>query len=138
MCASEGQKHGSHGEQSTPLLQVPPLCTNWCVAWHFHAGQGLDSLYSGAEAFEFVVATSLMSTQGTVILNQCINHVFGFYSKTNHMHQCLKFILFWNNTLHVSDGLSVHHQDSRLHIQRQSYVKQILLLLTSKQTAVFV
>jgi len=26
------------------------------------------------------------------------------------MHQCLKFILFWNDTLHVSDGLSVHHQ----------------------------
>ena len=22
----------------------------------------------------------------------------------------LKFILFWNNTLHVSDGLSVRHQ----------------------------
>ena len=26
------------------------------------------------------------------------------------MHQCIKFILFWNYTLHVSDGLSVHHQ----------------------------
>jgi len=33
-----------------------------------------------------------------------------FYSKTNKMHQCIKFILFWNDTLHVSDGLSVHHQ----------------------------
>jgi len=29
------------------------------------------------------------------------------------MHQFLKFILFWNNTLHVSDGLSVHHQEFR-------------------------
>jgi len=27
------------------------------------------------------------------------------------MHQCIKFILFQNNTQHVSDGLSVHHQD---------------------------
>ena len=27
------------------------------------------------------------------------------------MHQCIKFILFWNNTVHVSDGLSVHHQE---------------------------
>jgi len=27
------------------------------------------------------------------------------------MHQVLKFILFWNNTLHVSDRLSVHHQE---------------------------
>jgi len=27
------------------------------------------------------------------------------------MHKCIKFILFWNDTLHVSDGLSVHHQE---------------------------
>jgi len=34
-----------------------------------------------------------------------------FYSKTNKMHQCIKFVLFWNDTLHVSDGLSIHHQE---------------------------
>jgi len=27
------------------------------------------------------------------------------------MHQCIKFILFWNDTLHVLDDLSVHHQE---------------------------
>jgi len=27
------------------------------------------------------------------------------------MHKCIKFILFWNDTLHVSDGFSVHHQE---------------------------
>ena len=27
------------------------------------------------------------------------------------MHQCVKFILFWNDTLHVLDGLSVHYQE---------------------------
>jgi len=27
------------------------------------------------------------------------------------MHQCIKFILFWNDTLHVSDGLSIQHQE---------------------------
>ena len=27
------------------------------------------------------------------------------------MHRCIKFILFWNDTLHVSDGLSVHRQE---------------------------
>jgi len=27
------------------------------------------------------------------------------------MHQFLKFILFWNNTVHVLDGLSIHHQE---------------------------
>ena len=127
--------------------------------------------------------------------------IFHFYSKTNHMHQCIKFILFGgtlymfrtvfpsiiissrlyilqqtfvrycclpaggNNTLHVSDGLSIHHQhfktvhtatdicqtdtavcllagitlymfrtvfppiirSSRLYIQQQAFVKQILL-----------
>jgi len=27
------------------------------------------------------------------------------------MHRCIKFILFWNGTLHVSDGLTVHQQE---------------------------
>jgi len=30
------------------------------------------------------------------------------------MHQFLKFILFRNNTLRVSDGLSVHHQEIKI------------------------
>jgi hypothetical protein len=33
------------------------------------------------------------------------------YSKSNQMHQYLNYILFWNNSLHVSDGLFVHHQE---------------------------
>jgi len=36
-----------------------------------------------------------------------------FYSKTNEIHQILKFILFYSSPLHVSDGLSVHHQESK-------------------------
>jgi hypothetical protein len=28
------------------------------------------------------------------------------------MHNNLIFILFWNNALHVSDCLSIHHQES--------------------------
>jgi len=47
-----------------------------------------------------------------------------FYSKTNQMHQCIKFILFWNNTLHVSDGLSIHHQQ----LQDSTYSKRHLPL----------
>jgi len=27
------------------------------------------------------------------------------------MHQCIEFILFWNDTLQVSDGLSIHNQE---------------------------
>jgi hypothetical protein len=39
--------------------------------------------------------------------------VIYFNSKTNEMHQFLKFILFCSSTLHVSDGLSFHHQESK-------------------------
>jgi len=37
------------------------------------------------------------------------------------MYQCTKFILFLNDTLHVSDGLSVHHQEFKtvLYVQQQ-------------------
>jgi len=48
---------------------------------------------------------------------------YDFYSKTNKMHQCIKFILFWNDTLHVSDGLPSIINSSRLYIQHQSFVK---------------
>jgi len=41
--------------------------------------------------------------------------VMYFYRKTNEMHQFLRFtrILFCSSTLQVSDGLSVHHQESK-------------------------
>ena len=29
------------------------------------------------------------------------------------MHNILNLFYFWNNTLHVSHGLSVHHQESK-------------------------
>jgi len=40
------------------------------------------------------------------------------------MHQFFKFILFWNNTLHVFDGLSVHHQEFKT-VRTQIEVAQI-------------
>jgi len=45
-------------------------------------------------------------------IGPCI--VIYFYSKTNEMHQFLKFILFCNSILYVSDGPSVHHQESKI------------------------
>ena len=42
-------------------------------------------------------------------IGPCI--VIHIFSKSNYMHQCIKFILFWNDTLHVSDGLPVHHHE---------------------------
>ena len=53
-----------------------------------------------------------------------------FYSKTNKMHQCIKFILFWNGTLHVSDDLSVHHQEFKtVHTATGFYQRDIAVCL---------
>jgi len=51
------------------------------------------------------------------------------YSKTNQMHQCLKFILFYfGMTLYVFRTVFVSIiGSSRLYIQQQAYVNQILL-----------
>jgi len=48
------------------------------------------------------------ATSSSQSIGPCI--VLYFYSKTNKIHKCIKFILFWGNTPQVSDGLSVHHQ----------------------------
>jgi len=69
------------------------------------------------------------------------------------MHQCIKFILFYNDTLHVSDGLSVHHQQFKtvptatgicqpdtavcLLARRQQYLFDICLMLASRQQYLF-
>jgi hypothetical protein len=37
-------------------------------------------------------------------------HVLWLLASGNEM----ELILFWNNTLHVSDGLSVHHHESKI------------------------
>jgi len=42
-----------------------------------------------------------------------VTSIYDLCSKTNEMRQFLKFILFCSNTPHVSDGLSVHHQESK-------------------------
>ena len=44
-------------------------------------------------------------------IGPCI--VIYFYSKINKMQQFFKFILFCSSTLHVSHGLSLHHQESK-------------------------
>jgi len=47
------------------------------------------------------------------------------------MHQFLKFILFWNNTLHVLDGLSVHHQEFKTVHTATGICKTVLLYVQS-------
>ena len=50
------------------------------------------------------------------------------------MHQCIKFILFWNDALHVSGALFVHHQQFKTVHTAIRYC----WLLASKQPAVSV
>jgi len=55
------------------------------------------------------------------------------------MHQCIKFILFWNDTLHVSDCLSIHHQEFRT-VHTATGICQAdtaVRLLTSRQQYLF-
>jgi hypothetical protein len=56
-------------------------------------------------------STSPNQPSSLTFIGPCI--VIYFYSKTNQMHQFLKFILFCSNPLYVLDGLSVHHQESK-------------------------
>ena len=47
------------------------------------------------------------------------------------MQQCIKFILFWNDTLHVSDRLSVHHQElNTVHTAKRIRQADISICLT--------
>jgi len=48
-------------KQVTPLLQLPPLCADWCAVWHCHAGEGFDSSSCLVKPFKFVVWTTLKS-----------------------------------------------------------------------------
>ena len=55
------------------------------------------------------------------------------------MHQCFKFILFKNDTLHVSEGLSVHHQEFTT-VRTATEICQTdtaICLLTSRQQYLF-
>jgi hypothetical protein len=55
---------------------------------------------------------------------EIISYTLSAFLYENQPHaQYLKFILFWDNTLHVSDGLSVHHQESKTVLQHQVYVQ---------------
>jgi len=48
------------------------------------------------------------------------------------MHQCIQFILFWNGTVHVSEGLCIRHQEFET-VQTDTAV----CLLASRQQYLF-
>ena len=60
--------------------------------------------------------------------NKCIQYKYRhFYSKTNQMHQCLKFILFGVRLLMFRTVFPSIIRSSRLYIQQQTFVIKILL-----------
>jgi len=50
------------------------------------------------------------------------------------MRQGINFILFGNDTLHVSDGFSVHHQAFKTTYSNRHLSNRYCCLLASKQT----
>ena len=58
-------------------------------------------------------------------IEPCI--VIYFYSKTNQMHRCLKFILFGVTLYMFRTAFPSIIRSSRLYIQQQPFVRQILL-----------
>jgi len=54
------------------------------------------------------------------------------------MHRCIKSVLFWNDTLHVSAGLSVHRQEfETAHTAKGTAVRLLAGPLASGQQYLF-
>ena len=51
------------------------------------------------------------------------------------MHQCITFIIFWNDTSHVSDGVSVHHQEFKT-VHTTTYICQTYTAVWQMSVAV--
>jgi len=49
------------GEQSSPLLPLPPLCADWCVVFGVVVAGIVHSSSCLAEPLEFVVLTSMVT-----------------------------------------------------------------------------
>jgi hypothetical protein len=49
---------------------------------------------------------------GLTFVGSCSIAIY-FYSKTNQMHNISNLFHSWNNTVQVSDGLSVRHRESK-------------------------
>jgi hypothetical protein len=122
--------------------------TGWVVpdVWKDH---GLFS-FQGKQSTVFLdclllktVSWSFQTSKNTFLMfiGPCI--VIYFYSETNQMHQCIKLFYFGMTLYMFRSVFPSIIRSSRLYIQQQASVKQILLsaywrVPASKQTAVSV
>jgi len=99
---------GTHAYIRVPNWHYKPRCSRRKekpVAGH-------SDLYSSRQSYLHRNISSIYTFGNRI--NESGNKrrgVMYFCSKTNYMLQCIKFILFWNGNPHVSDDLSVHHQE---------------------------
>ena len=107
----------------------------WVTCYVHYQGRGWIRLVFLTRQFIFTKFHVVTSHETAVFLvtNLYLILCCYFCSKTNKIHHSNKFILFWNDTLHVSDGLSVHQGFKIVHLSNR-YCR----LLASKQTAVSV
>jgi len=71
---------------------------------------------------------------GLTFTGPCI--VIYFYSKTNQMHQCIKFILFWNNSTCFGRSFRPSPAVKDCTYSNRHMSNKYCCLLASKQTAV--
>jgi hypothetical protein len=104
------------------------LSPNTCKYQRCDGSEGFESIKcvypaQKVESINDIVITAQFALNLT-FKGPCIANVFS--SITNRM-QCYTIRLFLQNALHVSGGSSAHHQELKLYIQHQVFVKLLLL-----------
>ena len=88
-----------------PLKEMSTRNISWGQRWQMHRADNLMTILGHCHViWEPQIPGNFRAPRAS-------NEIALPFSKTKQMHQCLKFILFWSDNVHVSDGLSVHHQE---------------------------
>jgi len=96
----------------------------WTTRTNTHIGRSLDGGQYSAQRYSDLsrVGAPHKSVHCTAVI--ITNFLFTSIVKPTRCTSVIKFILFWNDTLNVSDGLSVHHHEFKI---VHTATKQILL-----------
>jgi hypothetical protein len=83
--------------------------TKWSVVLDWSVGTNINILHTGETFLAYVFLNiklyCIPQMFNELLLNACNYHIYPNYRCTNFSN------LFWNETLHVSDNSSVHHQE---------------------------